>query len=127
MVAQFCEVAVGLLSLYLVAGAIYRLYLSPLAKFPGPKLAALTLWYEFYFDVILRGQFTFHIQELHKRYGTEPDTGYSLSASNSSDSYRYPDLPSLTLPSDFTHISPQCPRIPSLTPPFPALHPRQLC
>lgn len=124
MVIQFWEAVVGLLSLYLIAGAIYRLYLSPLAKFPGPKLAALTLWYEFYFDVILRGQFTFHIQELHKRYGT---AGYPLSASNSSDPYRYPDLPSLTLPSDFTHNSPQCPRIPSLTPPFPALHPRKLC
>jgi hypothetical protein len=31
--------------LYLITGAVYRVYLSPLAKFPGPKLAALTLWY----------------------------------------------------------------------------------
>lgn len=31
--------------LYTIYGAIWRLYLSPLAKFPGPKLAALTLWY----------------------------------------------------------------------------------
>ncbi|KAL1638431.1 hypothetical protein SLS56_000240 [Neofusicoccum ribis] len=59
----------GVLTLYLVAGGIYRLYFSPLAKFPGPKLAALTLWYEFYYDVILRGQFTFKVQELHQKYG----------------------------------------------------------
>lgn len=55
--------------LYLVGLAVYRLYLSPIAKFPGPKLAALSRWYEFYYDCVLPGQFTFHIQELHKQYG----------------------------------------------------------
>jgi hypothetical protein len=50
--------------------AIYRLWLSPIAKFPGPKLAALTKWYEFYYEVVRNGQFTFHIQELHRKYGT---------------------------------------------------------
>lgn len=48
---------------------IYRLYVHPIAKFPGPKLAALSRWYEFYYDVICKGQFSFHIQELHKKYG----------------------------------------------------------
>lgn len=55
---------------YLVGLVVYRLYLSPLAQFPGPKLAAVSKWYEFYYDVVLRGQFTFQIQRMHKKYGT---------------------------------------------------------
>ncbi|KAL1970158.1 hypothetical protein VTN77DRAFT_6563 [Rasamsonia byssochlamydoides] len=55
--------------LYLLSGAIYRLYFHPLAKFPGPKLAAVTGWYEFYHDVVRRGLFIWKIQELHDRYG----------------------------------------------------------
>jgi hypothetical protein len=57
------------LFVYVVGGVLYRLYLSPLAKFPGPKLAAATLWYEFYYDTILKGQYTFKIMDLHKKYG----------------------------------------------------------
>jgi hypothetical protein len=56
-------------TLYLVGLAVYRLYLSPLAKFPGPKLAAVSRWYEFYHDVVRRGQYSDHITELHKIYG----------------------------------------------------------
>jgi len=59
-----------LLPVYVVGLYVYRLYLSPLAAFPGPKLAAVSNWYEFYYDVILQGSFTFHIRELHKQYGT---------------------------------------------------------
>ena len=54
---------------YILYGAIYRLYLSPIAKFPGPKLAALTFWYEFYFDVIKRGRYTWQLGKLHEQYG----------------------------------------------------------
>ena len=50
---------------------IHRLYLSPIAKFPGPKLAALTLWYEFYHDVVRGGQYGFKIADLHDQYGKE--------------------------------------------------------
>lgn len=54
---------------YLTGLAIYRLYLSPLAKFPGPKLAALTSWYEFYHDVFRHGKYTFEIGDMHKKHG----------------------------------------------------------
>ncbi|KAF7919254.1 hypothetical protein EAE99_008556 [Botrytis elliptica] len=54
---------------YQVTLVVYRLYFSPLAKFPGPKLAAASLWYEFYYDVWRDGKFTFKIRELHKVYG----------------------------------------------------------
>jgi hypothetical protein len=55
---------------YLIWLTLFRLYLSPIARFPGPKLAALTRWYEFYYEIVLQGQFTFHIQELHRKYGS---------------------------------------------------------
>ncbi|KAF2093633.1 putative P450 monooxygenase [Rhizodiscina lignyota] len=54
---------------YCASIAFYRLYLHPLAKFPGPRLAAVTLWYEFYYDVVLRGRYTWKIDELHNEYG----------------------------------------------------------
>lgn len=56
--------------LYIAGLVVSRLYLSPLAKFPGPKLAALTKWYEFYYEVALRGQYQFLINDMHKKYGT---------------------------------------------------------
>jgi hypothetical protein len=54
----------------LVLKAIYRITLHPLAKIPGPTLAALTYKYEFYFDGIKGGQFLNEIARLHQIYGT---------------------------------------------------------
>ncbi|KAL5040995.1 hypothetical protein BDW71DRAFT_192675 [Aspergillus fruticulosus] len=62
-------VAGAAVSAYVASVVIYRLYLSPIAHFPGPRLAALTVMYEFYWEAIRNGQFTFHIGELHKKYG----------------------------------------------------------
>jgi hypothetical protein len=59
----------GLLVSYVVGNAIYQCYLSPLAKFPGPKLAAATRLYEVYYDVFKWGRYTFEIKEMHKKYG----------------------------------------------------------
>ncbi|KAF3801981.1 Cytochrome P450 monooxygenase sdnE [Colletotrichum gloeosporioides] len=56
---------------YIIWVSIYRLYFSPIAKFPGPKLAALTGLYEAYFDLVPKGggQFPFAIKRMHEKYG----------------------------------------------------------
>ena len=59
------------LSLYFIGVGIYRLYFHPLAGFPGPKLAALTQWYETYYELFKKpgGQFMFQCHKLHDIYG----------------------------------------------------------
>lgn len=57
------------ITVYTVYQSVYRLYFSPIAKFPGRKLAALTLWYQFYFDVVKRGTYVWKIKEMHEEYG----------------------------------------------------------
>lgn len=47
----------------------YRVYFHPLAKFPGPRLAAATSWYEFYYDVVKDGMMCYQLPKLHARYG----------------------------------------------------------
>ncbi|KAI0025425.1 cytochrome P450 [Xylariomycetidae sp. FL0641] len=54
---------------YYAALAFRRSYLHPLSRFPGPKLAAISRWYEAYYDVVLGGKYTSRIAELHKTYG----------------------------------------------------------
>lgn len=55
--------------LYLVVLHVRRVYFHPLSKFPGPRLAALSRWYEFYFDVIRGGTFIKQFPALHQQYG----------------------------------------------------------
>lgn len=55
--------------LYLITIALYRLIFHPLSRFPGPKLAAITRWFEGYYDVVQDGQYTLKIGRLHKIYG----------------------------------------------------------
>ncbi|KAL9036155.1 MAG: hypothetical protein Q9214_006261 [Letrouitia sp. 1 TL-2023] len=54
---------------YIVFLIFSRLFFHPLKNIPGPKLAALTSWYEFYYDAILPGQFVWQIKKLHQTYG----------------------------------------------------------
>ncbi|SCV58246.1 related to cytochrome P450 CYP3/CYP5/CYP6/CYP9 subfamilies [Fusarium fujikuroi] len=55
--------------IYFLYLTIYRLFLSPISQFPGPKLAAWTYWYEFWYDVVAEPEYTFKIGRLHKQYG----------------------------------------------------------
>ena len=59
----------GVLVLYYVGHCVYNLYFHPLAKFPGSKLAAVNLWYEFYNDVVKAGHYLWEIARMHDKYG----------------------------------------------------------
>lgn len=66
---HYVAVTVVAFTAYTVVLVGHRLFLSPLAKFPGPKIAAVTSWYEFYHDYFRRGKYVFKIKEMHDKYG----------------------------------------------------------
>ena len=55
--------------LYRFSIIIYRLFFHPLANFPGPKIAGVTSLYEAYHEIVLNGQYSKKISELHDIYG----------------------------------------------------------
>lgn len=71
-VAVIAVICVG----YIIGLGVYRLWLSPIASFPGPKLAALTGWYECYYDVICNGSYLYKIEKMHRQFGEQlqPDS-----------------------------------------------------
>ncbi|KAE8325999.1 cytochrome P450 [Aspergillus sergii] len=54
---------------FLIVISFYRLYSHPLRNIPGPKLAAATHLYEWYYDLFLGGRYLFEIERMHERYG----------------------------------------------------------
>ncbi|KAJ3734035.1 cytochrome P450 [Lentinula guzmanii] len=58
-------------SYFFYAGALafYRLFFHPLHKYPGPILAALTDWYELYYNIVKGGALVTKIDNLHKLHG----------------------------------------------------------
>jgi hypothetical protein len=67
--APSATLVVAAAAVYLVTLAIYRLFFHPLSKFPGPRAAALSFWYEGYYEIVKVGQYSTHISKLHDRYG----------------------------------------------------------
>jgi hypothetical protein len=47
----------------------YNLVLHPLAKFPGPKGAAVTKYWKAYIECILEQSFCHKVEEVHSKYG----------------------------------------------------------
>lgn len=56
---------------------VYRLWLSPVAKFPGPWVAKISFAYEGWYDIALKGKYTWKIRELHEKYGMQILSGVS--------------------------------------------------
>jgi hypothetical protein len=55
---------------YLSLLASYRLFFHPLSRIPGPKVAALTSWWEVYENVWRGGHLPIELKALHKTYGS---------------------------------------------------------
>lgn len=55
---------------YQILVALYNISpLHPLSRFPGPKLAAMTIAYEGWYDMIKVGRYTREIRKMHDKYG----------------------------------------------------------
>ncbi|KAJ5603009.1 hypothetical protein N7537_005965 [Penicillium hordei] len=69
-ISEYLLLLVTAVLVYTSTKVIYRLYFSPLAGFPGPRLAAATSLYEAYFDIVKGGKFMFELERLHDKYGS---------------------------------------------------------
>lgn len=65
---QIFGLAIAAFVLYNAVVVTYRLYFSPLARFPGPRLAAATSWYETFFD-LWNNNFPEVLGKMHEKYG----------------------------------------------------------
>ncbi|KAH7353180.1 cytochrome P450 monooxygenase-like protein [Pyrenochaeta sp. MPI-SDFR-AT-0127] len=52
-----------------VCNVIYNFYFHPLAKFPGPPLACVTIYWKAYIECVASRSFCHYLVELHARYG----------------------------------------------------------
>ncbi|KAI3325976.1 cytochrome P450 [Xylariaceae sp. AK1471] len=66
---EYIWIALVAIAVYTIYCGIWRLYLSPISHFPGPRLAALTNLYEIYYNNWLGGKYIYRINEMHEQYG----------------------------------------------------------
>ncbi|KAK4243558.1 cytochrome P450 [Corynascus novoguineensis] len=66
---DFIQLSSAAALVYWLFLALYRACLSPLSRIPGPKLAAITYWYETYYEVYKGGQYFRMIDKMHAKYG----------------------------------------------------------
>ena len=57
-------------AIYFLDSILHHLCLSPIAGFPGPKIAAATGWYEFYYEYFVNGTYYLEIEKMHQIYGS---------------------------------------------------------
>ncbi|EME87126.1 uncharacterized protein MYCFIDRAFT_130725 [Pseudocercospora fijiensis CIRAD86] len=62
-------VVLAITLIYALGVVFYRLFYHPLAKFPGPRIAAATYLYEIAFDYFGHGAYLFEIERMHEKYG----------------------------------------------------------
>ncbi|OGE47656.1 hypothetical protein PENARI_c039G08849 [Penicillium arizonense] len=104
------------LGLVLFFTTIYRLFFHPLRKFPGPRLAAITQWYQFYHDVILGGKYLSMIPGFEATYDSKiirigPNTlhinnpDYYMEAFTESSYHKTPSWESLPWPNALSNIT----------------------
>ncbi|KAG9254338.1 cytochrome P450 [Emericellopsis atlantica] len=68
-ITNVVSVILGLYFAYVSGLVFYRLYLHPLAKFPGYKICAACEWYEFYCYIVKGGQWGNEVRKMHEKYG----------------------------------------------------------
>ena len=55
--------------IYFIARCIYNLCFHPLHKIPGPRIAAMTSLYDFWYDAVKGGTYLWEISKMHDIYG----------------------------------------------------------
>jgi hypothetical protein len=68
VIASSLFVAIALVT-WLFQRTVYRLYLHPLSKYPGPTAAVATTAWKAYIECVLNRSFSHVLRELHERYG----------------------------------------------------------